>query len=245
MQAEGGKLTERQAVQKVAQPCLTALADLHAKGVAHGAVLPDNVLFNSQEQSCKLAGRPIFCSSILSVQHARKTHFLWRNIATQCALQLSGAQLQTWMFCPAAEMFLPQANTPDRSAQLELVQKDTLEQLAIPMQTLELSNTQLSLCSPVLNQLIRQHMMQRYNIYSKSYCGVCTSPDFCQPHPYDSMQVSLSMMSLSALQQLQPCSVLQRQGAASLDSLPGTCPRTCNSFALCLIFCGRCRFVSG
>jgi len=56
IQNEGGKLTERQAVQKVAQPCLTALADLHAKGIAHGALLPHNILFNSQEIACKLAG---------------------------------------------------------------------------------------------------------------------------------------------------------------------------------------------
>ena len=63
MQAEGGKLTERQAVQKVAQPCLTALADLHAKGLPHGAILPQNVLFSSQDQSCKLAGEPLSCSS--------------------------------------------------------------------------------------------------------------------------------------------------------------------------------------
>jgi len=56
IESEGGKLTERQAVQKVAQPCLTALADLHAKGIAHGALLPHNILFNSQETACKLAG---------------------------------------------------------------------------------------------------------------------------------------------------------------------------------------------
>ena len=53
---EGGKITERQAVQKMVQPCLTALADLHAKVIAHGAVLPQNILLNSQESTCKLAG---------------------------------------------------------------------------------------------------------------------------------------------------------------------------------------------
>ena len=52
----GGKLTERQAVQKVVQPCLTALADLHAKTLAHGAIVPQNILFSSQEPACKLAG---------------------------------------------------------------------------------------------------------------------------------------------------------------------------------------------
>lgn len=56
IQNQGGKLTERQAVQKVAQPCLTALADLHAKGIAHGALLPHNILFSSSEPTCKLAG---------------------------------------------------------------------------------------------------------------------------------------------------------------------------------------------
>ncbi|DBA84289.1 TPA: hypothetical protein ACH3X2_006343 [Trebouxia sp. C0005] len=64
IESEGGKLTERQAVQKVAQPCLTALADLHAKGIAHGALLPHNILFNSQETACKLAG--LFLPSQLS-----------------------------------------------------------------------------------------------------------------------------------------------------------------------------------
>jgi len=59
VESEGGKLTERQAVQKVAQPCLTALADLHAKGIAHGALLPHNILFNSQEIPCKLAGEQL------------------------------------------------------------------------------------------------------------------------------------------------------------------------------------------
>jgi len=59
IESEGGKLTERQAVQKVAQPCLTALADLHAKGIAHGALLPYNILFNSQEIACKLAGEQL------------------------------------------------------------------------------------------------------------------------------------------------------------------------------------------
>ena len=49
-------MTERQAVQKMVQPCLTALADLHAKGIAHGAVLPQNILLSSQESTCKLAG---------------------------------------------------------------------------------------------------------------------------------------------------------------------------------------------
>ena len=49
-------MTERQAVQKMVQPCLTALADLHAKGIAHGAVLPQNILHSSQESTCKLAG---------------------------------------------------------------------------------------------------------------------------------------------------------------------------------------------
>ena len=49
-------MTERQTVQKMVQPCLTALADLHAKTIAHGAVLPQNILLNSQESTCKLAG---------------------------------------------------------------------------------------------------------------------------------------------------------------------------------------------
>ena len=53
---EGGKMTERQAVQKVVQPCLTALAELHAKSIAHGAILPHNILFTSLESTCKLAG---------------------------------------------------------------------------------------------------------------------------------------------------------------------------------------------
>ena len=85
MQAEGGNLTERQAVQKLAQPCLTALADLHAKGISHGAILPDNMLFSSQEQSGKLAGDPTSCSSSLSAQHACMLLIhhcgmsLWRN----------------------------------------------------------------------------------------------------------------------------------------------------------------------
>lgn len=56
IQIEGGKLTERQAVQKVAQPCVTALADLHAKGIAHGALLPHNILFKASEPICELAG---------------------------------------------------------------------------------------------------------------------------------------------------------------------------------------------
>lgn len=56
IQVEGGKLTERQAVQKVAQPCVIALADLHAKGIAHGALLPHNILFSAVEPTCKLAG---------------------------------------------------------------------------------------------------------------------------------------------------------------------------------------------
>ena len=38
------------------QPCLTALADLHAKVIAHGAVLPHNILLSSQEPTCKLSG---------------------------------------------------------------------------------------------------------------------------------------------------------------------------------------------
>ena len=53
---EGGKLTERQAVQKVIQPCLTALADLHAQAIVHGTILPQNVLFNRQTATCMLAG---------------------------------------------------------------------------------------------------------------------------------------------------------------------------------------------
>ena len=56
MANEGGKLTERQAVQKVVQPCLTALADLHAKDIAHGAILPENILLDGQESTCKVAG---------------------------------------------------------------------------------------------------------------------------------------------------------------------------------------------
>ena len=51
------KLTERKAVQQVVQPCLTAMADLQSKSLAHGAIVPHNILFNSQEATCKLAGK--------------------------------------------------------------------------------------------------------------------------------------------------------------------------------------------
>ena len=53
-------MTERRAVQKMVQPCLTALADLHVKAIAHGAILPQNILFTSQESPCKLAGMQLY-----------------------------------------------------------------------------------------------------------------------------------------------------------------------------------------
>jgi len=71
IESEGGKLTERQAVQKVAQPCLTALADLHVKGIAHGALLPHNILFNSQETACKLAGEQFMSMCCMDILQAR------------------------------------------------------------------------------------------------------------------------------------------------------------------------------
>ncbi|KAL3158083.1 hypothetical protein ABBQ32_011687 [Trebouxia sp. C0010 RCD-2024] len=76
---EGGKLTERQAVQKLVQPCLTALADLHAKALAHGAILPQNILFTSQESTCKLAG--LFLSS--QVSGPEGTAAMQRNAAPE------------------------------------------------------------------------------------------------------------------------------------------------------------------
>lgn len=59
-------MTERQAVQKMVQPCLTALADLHAKAIAHGAILPHNILFTSQQSACKLAGMQLYTAIALS-----------------------------------------------------------------------------------------------------------------------------------------------------------------------------------
>lgn len=60
IKSEGGKFTERKAVQKVVQPCLTALADLHAIGIKHGAIAPHSIVYSSQEPLCKLSGVPNF-----------------------------------------------------------------------------------------------------------------------------------------------------------------------------------------
>ena len=50
-------MTERKAVQQIVQPYLRAMADLHSKGIAHGAIVPHNILFDSQDMTCKLAGK--------------------------------------------------------------------------------------------------------------------------------------------------------------------------------------------
>lgn len=57
IKSEGGKLTERKAVQKVVQPCLTALADLHAIGMSHGAIAPHSIVYSNEDATCKLAGK--------------------------------------------------------------------------------------------------------------------------------------------------------------------------------------------
>lgn len=57
LKAEGGKLTERKAVQKVVQPFLTALADLQSIGISHGAIVPHNMVYGTGDLVCKLAGK--------------------------------------------------------------------------------------------------------------------------------------------------------------------------------------------
>ena len=83
IKSEGGKLTERKAVQKIVQPCLTALADLHAIGVSHGAIAPHSIVYSDEDATCKLAGKyhihlP-WLANCTNAQLARNvSHITWR-----------------------------------------------------------------------------------------------------------------------------------------------------------------------